>query len=194
MSEPVTVTVARRVRPGREGEFESWADQLTEQAATFPGFLGSGRLRPGPGGQEFHVVYRFDSADHLHVWESSALRSHLLTQGDDLMETVAVQRVSGLETWFSLPGLAVSPPPKWKMFLVTGIAIYLLQVVEVISIGPHVHDWPPVARQLLLSFPVTAAMTWLVMPRVSRWLRRWLYPRPTGVNDVAAQGATRSGS
>lgn len=174
----VTVTVARKVRPGREADFEEWADRLTEQASGFPGFLGAGRLRPDRG-DEFHVVYRFDSADHLRNWEDSATRSHLLAEGDELMETVAVQRVTGLETWFSLPGRATTPPPKWKMFVVSGVVIYLLQVLEYGVFGWVTDGWPLMARLLLMSFPVTALMTWVVMPQASVLLRRWLYPGDT---------------
>ena len=69
--EPVTVTVARRVEPGREPEFEKWAGRLTAAAARFPGFLGAGLLRPGHVGADWHVVYRFDTPAHLAAWEQS---------------------------------------------------------------------------------------------------------------------------
>jgi len=45
-SGPVTVMVARRVHPGKEIEFEDWAEELTRAASEFPGFLGAGLLRP----------------------------------------------------------------------------------------------------------------------------------------------------
>lgn len=179
MSEdPVTVTIARRVVPGREAEFEAWADRLTELASGYSGYLGSGRLKPGGGEgdpQNWHVVYRFASQATLDAWETSAERHHLLEEGAELMETVAAQRVSGLETWFSLPGMLTKPPPKWKMFLVSGVVIYLLQVLEYTVLGRFVIDWPLPVRLLFMSFPVTAIMTWLVMPRASLVLRRWLY-------------------
>ena len=44
--EPVTVTIARRVAPGREAEFEAFSSALTRAATTHPGFLGAGMLRP----------------------------------------------------------------------------------------------------------------------------------------------------
>src|SRR5258707_9922810 len=44
---PVTVLVARRVLPGKEVEFETWASELTRAASGFDGFLGAGLLRPG---------------------------------------------------------------------------------------------------------------------------------------------------
>jgi antibiotic biosynthesis monooxygenase (ABM) superfamily enzyme len=92
------------------------------------------------------------------------------------METVAVQRVTGLETWFSLPGRVGEAPPKWKMFLVSGVVIYLLQVLEYTALGRYVDEWPLGLRVLTMSFPVTALMTWLVMPQASVLLRRWLFP------------------
>lgn len=121
------------------------------------------------------MVYRFASQATLDAWETSAERHHLLEEGAELMETVAAQRVSGLETWFSLPGMLTKPPPKWKMFLVSGVVIYLLQVLEYTVLGRFVIDWPLPVRLLFMSFPVTAIMTWLVMPRASLVLRRWLY-------------------
>lgn len=176
MSRAVTVTVARRVRPGREREFEEWADRLTEAASHFDGFLGAGRLRPSTG-EEFHVIYRFASPEQLQVWLRSATRAELLTEGEQLMETVAETRVTGMETWFALPGRdGVAAPPKWKMFLVAGVVIYLLQVLEYSIFGVFVYDWPLMLRLLLMSFPVTAVMTWIVMPQASVLLRKWLYP------------------
>jgi len=177
----VTVTIARQVAAGREDDFQRWSDELTALAAGFPGFLGAGMLRPAPPthphqvGDPWHVIFRFDSAAHLADWESSAERSRWLAEGEHLVESTAVQRVSGLETWFSLPGRTAPAPPKWKMFLVSGTAIFLVNVVLTLVYGGWIHDWPVPIRVALLSFPVTAIVTWLVMPRAARVLARWLY-------------------
>lgn len=132
---PVTVMVARRVLPGREAEFEAWAADLTVAGSTFAGFLGAGLLRPGHDGAPWHVVYRFDTAEHLAEWERSAARARLLTAADQLMRTTDVHRVTGLETWFELPGRSTAPP-RWKMFTVTVSAIYLLQLVVNPAVAP----------------------------------------------------------
>lgn len=173
--EPVTVTIARGVAVGREDDFARWSEELTALATQFPGFLGAGMLRPSRPGDPWHVIFRFDSAAHLVDWESSPERAGWLAQGEDLVESTAVQRVSGLETWFSLPGRTAPAPPKWKMFLVSGTAIYLANVLLTLSYGGWIHDWPVPIRVALLSFPVTAIVTWLVMPRAARLLARWLY-------------------
>ncbi len=45
------------------------------------------------------------------------------------MHATDVHRVSGLETWFALPGRTAPAPPRWKMFVVSAVAIYALQLV-----------------------------------------------------------------
>jgi antibiotic biosynthesis monooxygenase (ABM) superfamily enzyme len=176
--EPVTVTVARRVTPGREVEFEDWAARLTTAASRFPGFLGAGLLRPGQVGQDWHVVYRFDSAEHVAAWERSRIRRALLADGEDLMRTVGVRRISGLETWFSVPGRTAPAPPRWKMFAISVVGIYLLQLVVNAGLGRLAQPWPLPVRLALFVSIVTASMTWVVMPRVARLLQRWLYAPP----------------
>ena len=39
--DPVTVTVARRVAPGRARDFEDWVDGIVSAAQKYDGFLGS---------------------------------------------------------------------------------------------------------------------------------------------------------
>lgn len=176
--EPVTVTVARRVSPGREAEFEAWAGRLTTEASRFDGFLGAGLLRPGHVGEEWHVVYRFDSVDHLAAWEDSPVRSSVLAEAEALMRTTHVHRVSGLETWFELPGRTAPAPPRWKMFAVSVMGLYPLQLLTYIAFGVLTARWP-VALRLALFVPLVAAsMTWLVMPRLAAVFAAWLYAAP----------------
>src|SRR5215210_7136227 len=78
--EPVTVTVARRVAPGMEPEFEQWYEGIISCAAKFPGFLGAGILRPNEAGREWHVVYRFADDRALNRWEASPERATWLDQ------------------------------------------------------------------------------------------------------------------
>jgi antibiotic biosynthesis monooxygenase (ABM) superfamily enzyme len=172
----VTVTIARRIAPGREADFATWSDRLTAAAARFPGYLGAGNLRPSHVGEPWHVVYRFASAAQLRDWEESPERARLLAAGETLVDTTHVQRVSGLETWFELPGRTAPAPPRWKMFVVSLAGIYTLQLLLNLAVEP-VHLALAV-RVFLIAAAVTAAMTWLVMPRVARLLQNWLYAPP----------------
>lgn len=178
VAEPVTVTAARRVAPGREAEFEAWAGRLTAAASRFDGFLGAGLLRPGHLGAEWHVVYRFDAAEHLAAWESSPMRARLLADAETLMQTTNVRRVSGLETWFELPGRTAPAPPRWKMFAVSVIGMYPLQLAAYTVFGTLTARWTVAARLAMFVPLVAASMTWLVMPRLAAMLGSWLYRSP----------------
>ena len=166
--EPVTVLVARRVRPGKEVEFERWASELTRAASGFDGFLGAGLLRPGHVGELWHVVYRFASAGELARWEQSRTRSELLAHGEQVMSTTHERRVTGLETWFEVPGRTAPAPPRWKMFVVTSIVIFVLQLMLNLVLRRVASPIALVPRVALISFSVSAMMTWVVQPQLAR--------------------------
>jgi uncharacterized protein len=174
--EPVTVTIARRVAPGREAEFEAFSAALTRAAGAFPGFLGAGMLRPGHVGEPWHVVFRFDSIANLRGWEVSPERAELLAVGEELVHSTDEHRVTGLETWFALPSRTAPAPPRWKMFAVSVVGIYVLQLVFNVVLQPL--GLPVAVRVALVAVAVTAVMTWLVMPRAARLLQDWLYAPP----------------
>lgn len=174
--QPVTVTVARRVAPGREADFEDFSAALTRAATRYPGFLGAGLLRPGHVGEPWHIVFRFDSVEHLHTWERSPERAEVLAAGEHLVDTTDMHRVTGLETWFELPFRTAPAPPRWKMFVVSVVVIYVLQLVFNVVLQPF--ELPTALRVALAAVTVTALMTWFVMPRAARLLQDWLYAPP----------------
>jgi antibiotic biosynthesis monooxygenase (ABM) superfamily enzyme len=91
------------------------------------------------------------------------------------MSTSHERRITGLETWFEVPGRTAPAPPRWKMFVVTSVVIFVLQLM--LNLILYRFD-PPIAlvpRVALISFSVSALMTWLVQPRLAVLLERWLY-------------------
>jgi uncharacterized protein len=149
---------------------------LTAVASRFPGYLGAGNLRPNHVGEPWHVVYRFASAAQLRDWEDSPERARLLALGDELVDATHVQRVSGLETWFELPGRTAPAPPRWKMFVVSLAATYVLQLACNLALGEL--GWVMPLRVGAIAVIVTFFMTWTVMPWMARVLQDWLYAPP----------------
>ena len=47
-AEPVTVTIARRVAPGREDDFAGWSDELTAAASRVPRLPRAGHAAAQP--------------------------------------------------------------------------------------------------------------------------------------------------
>ena len=61
------------------------------------------------------------------------------------------------------------------MALVTLLAIVPLVLVMNVLVLPLMDGWPLVLRTLVFSVTLTGLMTWVVMPRLTRLLRRFLY-------------------
>jgi antibiotic biosynthesis monooxygenase (ABM) superfamily enzyme len=85
---------------------------------------------------------------------------------------------TGFETWFSVPSRSVAPavPPRWKMTLVTWLALFP-QVVILSLLIPSALPMP--VRAALLTAAPVVMLTWLVMPRLSVLLHEWLYAART---------------
>jgi antibiotic biosynthesis monooxygenase (ABM) superfamily enzyme len=181
---PVTVVVRRRVRPGREAAYEDWLSRLVQGAAALPGFLGTEIHRPAPGAavREYTSIYRFDSAEHLRAFEESEVRARALEQVVDLVEEDARwERLSGLELWFTPPaGTVVPQPSRFRMALLLIAVIYGLVLVLGGAVAALFPAWPLPARMLLTIVIEVFLMTYVVMPRVTRWAARWIYPRRRG--------------
>ena len=179
MSEPVTVLVTRRVRPGQEQAFTAWLRELADVAKHHPGHQGVTIIPPpvGADDREYVIVFRFDSQAHLRVWQASDERQAMLARSKTMADEPPVDReLTGLETWFAVPGGQVrQPPPAWKMWLLSSVAIYPLITLLSVVLGPLLGNLPLAVRFAITTPILGALMTWLVMPRLSRLLASWLY-------------------
>ncbi|MFN4100741.1 MAG: antibiotic biosynthesis monooxygenase [Pararhodobacter sp.] len=82
---PVTIVVRRKVKPGREMDYEVWLERLTRGAAEqFQAYLGAEFHRPVQPGGEYRSVFRFDSLEHLEVFERSDFRARMLAEAADM--------------------------------------------------------------------------------------------------------------
>jgi antibiotic biosynthesis monooxygenase (ABM) superfamily enzyme len=175
--------VTRRVRPGHERFYEQFLEGIISAASEFPGHLGVEVFRPQSAtGGEYHTVYRFDTEEHLRAWLDSDEHAAWLGRAEPhVIGPVRTSFVTGLETWFTLPDQpGAIPPPRYKMALLTWITIFPLITVIVAVTGPLLEDLPPAARLAITTGLAVPLMTWVVMPRVTRLLRGWLYPGHRG--------------
>jgi antibiotic biosynthesis monooxygenase (ABM) superfamily enzyme len=176
---PVTTTVTRRVKPGHEAAYEQFLAGISGAARAFPGYLGVEVFRPAPGGtNEYRIVYRFDSPAHLHAWLDSAEHAAWLARAEPhVAGPIQTQVLTGLEGWFTLPTQpGAPPPPPYKTALVTWVTIFPLITGVVVATAPLLGRLPLVVRLAVTTGVTVPLMTWVVMPRVTRLLHRWLYP------------------
>jgi antibiotic biosynthesis monooxygenase (ABM) superfamily enzyme len=171
--EPVTVTVARTVRPDRREAFERWADNVLGVAARYPGNLGATMLRPGPESSEYHLVYRFVDDESLAAWERSSERRSALAHVEEMVDDARYARSVGLESFFTR---SAAPGPRWRMTVLTIVAVFAITSLFQQFIAPHLISWPLELRLVLSATVVVTGMAHVVMPALTRVFARWLHP------------------
>jgi antibiotic biosynthesis monooxygenase (ABM) superfamily enzyme len=170
--------VTRRVKPGHEAAYEQFLAGISGAAKAFPGYLGEEVFRPAGGeGGEYRIVYRFDSPAHLRAWLDSTERAAWLARAEPhVASPMRTQYLTGLEGWFTLPTQPGAPPPAYKMAVLTWVTIFPLITLVVVVSAPLIGHLPLVPRLAVTTLVTVSLMTWVVMPRVTRLLHRWLYP------------------
>ncbi len=181
---PVTVAVTRRAVAGRVAEMDAWVSAGQRLAAGFDGFLGAGHVRPHPGSEQWHMLYRFADTASVERWERSPERRWWLDSSLGLVEETRVERRTGIEGWFDEPReveVRTPPapaPPRWKQACVIWLGFFPTSLAAQAAVGPFLGGVPLVARVLVLTLLLTPLMTYLVLPFVTRRLAWWLEGRP----------------
>lgn len=180
MSDPVTIIVRRKVRPGREKDYEVWLERLTRGAAEkFTGYLGAEFHRPAAAGAEYRSVFRFDSLASLDAFERSEFRQRMLAEAAPLFAADAAwERMTGLEFWFDPPpGTRVPQPSPHRMALVLVAVVFGLVLVLNVTLGPLMSGWPLPLRVLVMVGIQVGLMTYVIMPRLTPRIARFIYPK-----------------
>jgi antibiotic biosynthesis monooxygenase (ABM) superfamily enzyme len=178
VTEPVAVLVLRTVKPGFEEKFEAELRDFIARSLQTEGQLGVSIMRPTPGSgsHEYGILRRFrDSACRDRFYESALFREWEATVASLMEGESKRQDLSGLETWFTLPGhRAVIPPPRWKMALVTVVGVWPASMLVPWLLNPFMSDLPLPLRALITAVGIVILLTWVVMPVLARILRPWL--------------------
>ena len=193
MSQVVSIKVRRKVKPGREAEYESWLHRFAEGAERdFDGFLGVEVMRPGDDGV-YRNIFRFDSIEHLERFEQSDFRLSMMREGAPLFEgDSAWERMTGLEFWFDPPpGTQVPKPHPHRMLLVMICVIFALSLTLNLTIAPLMIEWPLHLRLLVIVTTQTSLMSYVIMPRLTPRIAHFIYPSEQGQISTARRAVDR---
>ena len=181
-SQSVTTVVRAHIKPDKEQEYEQWLHGISEGATQFAGFLGATILRPDDKSHqhpEYVVVVRFATYSDLRRWEHSTQFAEWQRRLEPLLVgDIAVDRLTGTETWFTLPGhTVVVPPPKYKMAVVASFGAAPFVMIVIPLLVRYLNGvLPSIGISLVILLVMSFAMTWVTMPLLSRLASRWLYP------------------
>ena len=181
-SEPVTVLLVRNVKPDRMNDFEEWVKGVNQVVRGFEGYLGTDLIRPRDHSHpEYVIVVRFKDYEHLRTWMGSMEREEWLKRSEDMtIGEMHVQEAHGFVPWFTLPHLSAAsiPPARYKMALLTILALYPPLLALSTLLSWLLHGWPRPLLMLLTVLLLVPAMTYFIMPWMTRLFRSWLYPEP----------------
>ena len=181
-NDPVTLIFTRVPKAGCERQWEELMAEIGRVSYNFPGNLGATVLKPRPGVERaYRIIVKFDSMANFQRWESSSERRDLIKNLESMeSEPVTREKITGLETWFELPSEAIDqqamiPPPRYKMMIASAIGVYLTITPLLFFLGPFLEQFPLYISTIFTVVITAVLLTYLVMPLITRILRRWLY-------------------
>src|SRR5690242_2557425 len=165
MNEPIHVAITRKIKPGCEAEFQQALKEFFQSSFAHTGVQGASMLVPPPGSPspEFGILRTFASARQrddfyaspmFHAWEE---RIKPLTEG-----TPEYRELTGLEAWFRKPQ---NPPPRWKMALLTWIAVWPVSMAVPAALKPLIgQSVPSFIFAGAVAAGIVLVLTWGAMP------------------------------
>ena len=166
--EPVTITVARTVAPGYEGQFLCWAEEAVATLRMVHGCLGAAVLMPGPDGGEHQIVFRMVDGMHLRAWEKSPERAALMEKAKDFVVAERVVRTVGVEDWFELSDRAEPKRSLWHRIVVDVLWVYPVAIISSVFIAPRIARLSMEVRVVISTLLITLVMRMAVGPLRSR--------------------------
>lgn len=173
-----TGVISHHVREGKQEGYEKWLDEIGAVCKSYPGHLDVQVVRPIKGlTQNYTIIIRFGTHAHLHAWLTSADRKRLIEKAGCFLVKEVYEIRSGLDFWF-MPQSAHAPT-RWKQVLLTWSAIYPLGLVIPLILTPVIHKLGLPQNHYFTYFIgsglLVLLMSYIVMPRYTRLVRRWLF-------------------
>jgi uncharacterized protein len=177
----VTTVFCRKIKPGHEKDYNDWVRRYLTFERKAPGYLGITVIVPGGNSKSTlrYIIRLFADKAALKAWDNSEESLTLIEEADNY-STRYYETSTGLETWFTLPGLeslTQSPPPKWKMAIVIFIAAYAISYVSRSILNPVIEQWPIHGNAVIYTAILVVSLIYFALPIANRLLRHWLYPR-----------------
>jgi hypothetical protein len=173
-AQPIHVAITRRVRLGREAEFEQALREFFLESFHLAGVQGAILLSPlpGTGGRDYGILRSFANEAERDAFYASPAFAAWAEQAREFTEGEPEHRaVHGLEAWFRGSTL---PPPRWKMAVLTFLGVYVTTLTLTLLVGPYVRGLPLPLGNAAFNLMVVPLLTWAVMPVITRFFARWL--------------------
>ena len=177
-SQPIHVAITRRIKAGREQEFQTALKEFFALSLGHSGVHGAALIVPPPGSDstEYGIIRSFASAAERDAFYASALYAEWKKRVAPLSDGEPDTReLHGLEAFFR--GNRTASPPRWKMAIATYLGVVPVIMTLSLTLGALISSWSFVLKNLVFNAFVVALLTWVVMPVITRTLHPWLSKR-----------------
>jgi antibiotic biosynthesis monooxygenase (ABM) superfamily enzyme len=176
----VLSVIRHQVRSDSREQYEAWLREIVPIAAGYPGHRGVNIIKPAGGLSEYVIVLHFDRIDNLRAWLESDVRNDLVKKVRPCLEVAEDIKIeTGLEFWFMPPEALQRHAKPYKQFLATLSVIYPLTLIVPWAFRPVFAAVPPLGSllvaNLLINVVIVGLLTWVIMPRYTRLLAKWLF-------------------
>jgi len=174
--EPVTVVFSQHIAPPNHEAFVALHDDVVDRLRGFEGFLGSELLHPVEGVQDEHVIVAsFASRSDLDRWLDSDTRRAWLARSEQLIEGDRTMNVvGGFGGWFPAQPTQPQGPKRWKQSIAVFIALFPTSLAITLVRGEIAPNMNVVLGVFIGNVLGILALSYVLMPRVTRWLGDWL--------------------
>ncbi|TPK75306.1 antibiotic biosynthesis monooxygenase [Mesorhizobium sp. B2-4-17] len=176
---PVTTVIQQHPLPDAVARYEEWLKEVIPVAQTFTGHQGVNVIRPQVASEPYTIILHFETVANLRKWLDSETRALLVEKIRPFLrgqENLDIK--TGFEFWFTPPP-GGRPAKRYKQFLITLSAIFPLTIVVPWSLQPLFGWIPllglPVIRHLLVAALIVGIVVYVVMPRYTQLVSRWLF-------------------
>jgi hypothetical protein len=192
----LTVVVSRRIKPGREADYEQAMRGFIDFALGCPGYQSISVLAPTAPNRDYTVVGKFVSETARRAFTATPEYAAWMARLAELTEgEMGIVENSVLDEWVRPPAVAAAAlvsPPKWKTAVATFVGVYPVVTTLNFVLAPALKSWPLVASSAVAAACVVVLLNWAVMPVVSRLLRPWLYPTATATTATSSTSSSKT--
>ena len=179
----IHVAITRRVRAGCEAELQQALREFFQTSFGHRGVMGASLLGPPPGSAApgYGILRTFRNEAERDAFHDSPM----CKERDDRAKTMPegepeYRRLDGLEAWFRSPG---PPPPRWKMALLTWLAVWPVSMIVAALFAPLLGQiLPKFLFAGVVAGGIVIVLTWGAMPFLVRIARPWLHGATTSTN------------
>jgi antibiotic biosynthesis monooxygenase (ABM) superfamily enzyme len=170
----VTLVSSVRVRPGADDAYQALHGQGVAAAQKLGGLLRSELIPPIPAAQDDTVaILTFADRPALDRWLASPERHSVLAAMSELTDGQrTLNMVGDFAGWFG--GGSHRPSRRWKQAIVVIAGLIPVALLVTLAREALAPQLPLLAVVSVTAVCNVAALTWIVMPLLTAWLRPWL--------------------